>query len=132
MKIYQPNLKDKSRLKQLQVKTYSYPFAVAEHDRYEMQQLSLFCKVKDIRVEGLLKGAIHEDFPLKPRFGAVSVHYPDIFFVNITKNILFFVYDDRGYEVIAKTIDRLRPLYDKHYDWIEDVDRERIEIELEL
>ena len=132
LKVFQPNLKDKSKLKQLQVKTYPYPFEVDESGEYEMQQFSLCCKVKDIRVDGLLKGAIHEDFPLKPRFGADSVHYPDIFFVNITKDIILFVYDDRGCEVIARTTHRLRSLYEKYYDWVEDVDRERIEIGLGL
>lgn len=127
MKVYQPNLKDKNKLKQLQAKTYPYPFEVDESDEYELQQFSLDCKVQDIHLDGLLKAAIHEDFPLKPRFGADSVHYPDIFFVNITKDIIFFVYDDRGCEVIAHTTDKLRPLYEKYYNWVEDVDRARIE-----
>lgn len=132
MKVYQPNLKDKNKLKQLQVKMYLYPFEVDENDKYEMQQFTLCCKVKDIRLDGLLKAAIHEDFSLKPRFGADSVNYPDVFFVNITKDIIFFVYDDRGCEVIARKTDRLRPLYEKYYDWIEDVDRRRIEKGLRL
>ena len=127
MKVYQPNLRNKNNLKQLQVKTYPYPFEEDEREEYEMQQFSLHCKVNDIRVNGLLKAAINEDFPLKPRFGRDFVHYPDVFFVNITKDIIFFVYDDRGCEVIARTADRLRPIYVKYYDWIEEVDRERIE-----
>lgn len=132
MNVYPLNLRDKRKLKKLRVKTYPYPFEVDESDEYEMQQFSLGCKVKDIRIEGLLKGAIHEDFPLKPRFGADSVYYPDIFFVNSTKDIIFFVYDDRGCEVIARTPDRLRTLYKKYYDWVDSVDWERIEKGLEL
>lgn len=127
MKVYKPNLKDQSKLKKLQVKTYPYPFDNDELDEYEMQQFSLSCKVKDLRIEGLLKGAIHEDFPLKPRFGTDFVHYPDVFFVNTTKDILFFVYDDRGCEVVARKPDRLRPLYKTYYDWVADFDRARIE-----
>lgn len=127
LKVYKPNLKDQSKLKKLQVKTYPYPFDNDELDEYEMQQFSLSCKVKDLRIEGLLKGAIHEDFPLKPRFGTDFVHYPDVFFVNTTKDILFFVYDDRGCEVVARKPDRLRPLYKTYYDWVADFDRARIE-----
>ena len=67
MKVYQPNLRDKNKLKQLQVKTYPYPFEEDEREEYEMQQFSLQCKVNDIRVKGLLKAAINEDFPLKLR-----------------------------------------------------------------
>lgn len=51
----------------------------------------------------------------------------DVFFVNTTKDILFFVYDDRGCEVIARIAEKLRPLYEKHYDWVDEVDREKIE-----
>lgn len=123
LKVYQPNVRDKNILRHLRLETYPYPFEVAESDDfYEMQQFSLTCKVKDIRVEGILKAAIHEDFPpLKPRFGFNQIHYPDVFFVNLTKGIIFFVYDDRGCEVLALTPDKLRPLYEKYSDWVGDM-----------
>lgn len=128
LKVYQPNLRDKNILKKLQSKTYPYPFEEDEKEDYEMQQFSLQCKVSDINLEGLLKASLNEDFPpMKPRFGCDSVYYPDVFFVNTTKDIIFFVYDDRGCEVIARTAEKLRPLYEKHYDWVDEVDRERIE-----
>ena len=128
LKVYQPNLRDKNILKKLQSKTYPYPFEEDEKEDYEMQQFSLQCKVSDINLEGLLKASLNEDFPpMKPRYGCDSVHYPDVFFVNTTKDIIFFVYDDRGCEVIALTAEKLRPLYEKHYDWVDEVDRERIE-----
>jgi len=128
MKVYQPNLRDKNNLKKIKVETHPYPFEAEESAKYEMQQFSLNCKVSDIRVDGLLKSAINKDFPpLKPRFGADYVHYPDVFFVNVTKDIIFFVYDDRGCEVIARETDVLRPLYEKYFDWVEEVDREQIE-----
>ena len=95
-----------------------------------MQQFSLLCKPNDIRIDKLLKAASNEDFPLKPKFGGYAVHYPDVFFVNITKDIIFFIYDDRGCEVIARSAERLRPLYEKYYDWVEEVDRKRIEVGL--
>ena len=128
LKVYQPNLRDKNNLKKLQSKTYPYPFEEEEKEDYEMQQFSLQCEVNDINLEGLLKASLNEDFPsMKPRFGCDSVHYPDVFFVNTTKDIIFFVYDDRGCEVIARTAEKLRPLYEKHYDWVDEVDRGRIE-----
>ncbi|MEK4715911.1 DUF3885 domain-containing protein, partial [Sporosarcina sp. FSL K6-5500] len=114
LKVYQPNLRDKNILKKLQSKTYPYPFEEDEKEDYEMQQFSLQCKVSDINLEGLLKASLNEDFPpMKPRFGCDSVYYPDVFFVNTTKDIIFFVYDDRGCEVIALTAEKLRPLYEK-------------------
>lgn len=127
LKVYQRNLKNKNKLKDLRVKTYSYPFEVDNREEYEMQQISLRCKLSDLRVSRLLKGALHEDFPLRPKFGENFVHYPDVFFVNATKDVVFFMYDDRGCEVIARTADRLCPLYENYYDWVEEIDRERIE-----
>lgn len=69
MKVYQPFLKCKNYLNQIQVKTYSYPFEIDEAEEYEMQQFSLLCKPRDLHVTELLKAASNEDFPLKPRFG---------------------------------------------------------------
>ncbi|WP_424162565.1 DUF3885 domain-containing protein [Bacillus amyloliquefaciens] len=120
LKIYQPFLKCKDDLYRIQVKTRPYPFEADDAEEYEMQQFSLLCKRKDLRITQLLKAAAHEDFPLKPRFGGCSVDYPDVFFVNITKDIIFFIYDDRGCEVIALDAGSIRPLYNQYHDWIED------------
>lgn len=131
LKVYQPFLKCKNNLNRIQVKTYPYPFESDEAEEFEMQQFSLLCKREDIHVNELLKAASNEDFPIRPKFGGYSIGYPDVFFVNVTKDIIFFVYDDRGCEVIACEADRLRPLYEKYYDWVEEVDRKRIEQGLE-
>jgi len=96
LKVYQPYLKDHNSLNRILVKTYPYPFELEEEEELEMQQFSLFCKRKDLHVAGLLKAACNEDFPLKPKFGGYYIGYPDVFFVNTTKDIIFFIYDDRG------------------------------------
>ncbi|MGO0713511.1 DUF3885 domain-containing protein [Bacillus subtilis] len=120
LKVYQPFLKCKNYLNQIQVKTYSYPFEIDEAEEYEMQQFSLLCKPRELHVAELLKAASNEDFPLKPRFGGYSIDYPDVFFVNITKDIIFFIYDDRGCEVIALDFKRIRPLNEKYHNWVEE------------
>ncbi|CRK84753.1 DUF3885 domain-containing protein [Neobacillus massiliamazoniensis] len=127
LKVYQRFLKSKIHLNRIQVKVFPYPFESDEAEEYEMQQFSLLCRREDLRINELLKAASNEDFPLKPKFGGYSIDYPDVFFVNITKDIIFFVYDDRGCEVIALEANRIRSLYEKYYDWVEEVDRERIE-----
>ncbi|WP_139891885.1 DUF3885 domain-containing protein [Bacillus sp. D386] len=126
LKVYEPFLKYRNSLNHIQVRTCPYPFELDEEE-YETQQFSLLCKTKDIRITELLKAATHEDFPLKPRFGGDAIHYPDVFLVNITKDLILFVYDDRGCEVVAIDAERLRPLYEQHKDWVEDVDRQKIE-----
>ncbi|KFF57094.1 hypothetical protein CM50_19455 [Bacillus subtilis] len=120
LKVYQPFLKCKNLLNQMMVKTYPYPFEINKAEEYEMQQFSLLCKPRDLRVTELLKAASNEDFPLKPKFGGYSIDYPDVFFVNITKDIIFFIYDDRGCEVIALDFKRIRHLYEKYHDWVEE------------
>ncbi|AEP90918.1 conserved hypothetical protein [Bacillus subtilis subsp. subtilis str. RO-NN-1] len=120
LKVYQPFLKCKNHLNQILVKTYPYPFEIDKAGEYEMQQFSLLCKPRDLRVTEILKAASNEDFPLKPTFGGYSIDYPDVFFVNITKDIIFFIYDDRGCEVIALNFKRIRHLYEKYHDWVEE------------
>ncbi|TDU12471.1 DUF3885 domain-containing protein [Bacillus subtilis] len=120
LKVYQPFLKCKNHLNQIMVKTYPYPFEINKAEEYEMQQFSLLCKPRDLRVTELLKAASNEDFPQKPKFGGYSIDYPDVFFVNITKDIIFFIYDDRGCEVIALDFKRIRHLYEKYHDWVEE------------
>lgn len=120
LRVYKRFLKRKSLLHKIQVKTSVYPFEIEEANEYEMQQFSLLCKRGDIRVKELLKAVSNEDFPLYPKLGGYAAGYPDVFFVNITKDIIFFVYDDRGCEVIALDAERIRPLSEKYYEWIEE------------
>lgn len=42
----------------------------------------------------------------------------DVFFINKTKDIIMFIYDDRGCEVIAKNKETIRYLYEKYKEWI--------------
>ncbi|MCM3004933.1 DUF3885 domain-containing protein [Priestia koreensis] len=131
LKVYQPYLKDKRALYRLHVHTYPYPFENDEEGD-EMQQFSLNCKRNDIRILPLLKSAIHEDFPLKPRFGGYAIGYPDVLFVNTTKNVTFFLYDDRGCEVTSLNADTIRPLYETYRSWIAEYDRQDIEERLRI
>lgn len=119
MKVYKSNVKNKNILNRLIVRTFPYPFEKDSSDDYEMQQFSLRCHVNDIQIEKLLKGAIHEDFPLKPKFSDSFLHYPDVFLINLSRHLIFFVYDDRGCEVIAKTTKVLQPLYKKYANLID-------------
>lgn len=59
-----------------------------------------------------VKAASNEDFPLKSKFGG-----------NIGDSDVFFIYDDRGCEVIACEANLIRPVYEKYYGWVEEVDK---------
>ena len=43
-----------------------------------------------------------------------EISYPDVFLINATKDIVMFMYDDRGCEVIAKNKEIIRDLYKKY------------------
>lgn len=123
LKVYQSHLKQRKKLYQLQVETMPYPFEVEDAGAYQLQQFSLLCQCRDVQIDSLIKAAAHEDFPLKPRFGGYHVNYPDVFFINLTRDVIFFIYDDRGCEVIARNVQILRQLYEKYGNWIDEVDR---------
>lgn len=67
-----------------------------------VQQMTLFCKVSDLKLEHLLKTLIHEDFhPLQPRLRKTYCLYaPDVFLINVNTKCIFHLYDDRGCEIL--------------------------------
>lgn len=73
-----------------------------DEDNLFVQQMTLFCKVSDLKLEHLLKTLIHEDFyPLQPRLRKAHCLYaPDVFLINVNTNCIFHLYDDRGCEII--------------------------------
>lgn len=127
MKVYHRNLKNKELKYRIQQAKLPYVFDEEDcADEYYTSRYVLKCQTKDIHMNRLIKAVCNEDFPLKPRFGGDYAHYPDVFFVNTTKDIIFFVYDDRGCEVIASDLETIRPLYEKYGDWIPEYDLEEI------
>ncbi|HDR7544199.1 TPA: DUF3885 domain-containing protein, partial [Bacillus thuringiensis] len=104
-------------------------FEDEEADLYCTYQFSLKCLVEDIKYESLIQAANHEGFSaLYPRFGRKKeISYPDVFLINVTKDIVMFMYDDRGCEVIAKNKEIIRDLYEKYKERILDYERESID-----
>jgi len=85
-----------------------------------VQQMTLPCKVSDLRLEPLLKTLIHEDFsPLRPRLRKAHCHYaPDIFLINIRTKCIFHLYDDRGCEIINPDKHLHDKLVQKFSGWV--------------
>lgn len=44
----------------------------------------------------------------------------NVYFISLTKNIVFYMYDDRGCVIFAKEKERLRNLYVNYNDWLVD------------
>ncbi|MGU3472214.1 DUF3885 domain-containing protein [Paenibacillus sp. D51F] len=78
-------------------------------------------KVKDLKVEELLGAIANREMGYEPRIVG------DIFLVNETKKSIFYLYDDRGMDVVADDTRTLRAVYEKYNNWILDYDRSRID-----
>ncbi|EMY59899.1 DUF3885 domain-containing protein [Leptospira terpstrae] len=85
-------------------------------------QANIQSSTKHINYFKLIEALIHRDFPNKiPRIT------DDLIFVNLDKKIIFKIYDDRGLDVVSKTIETLEPIYKKYNEWILDYDRVKID-----
>lgn len=84
-----------------------------------VQQMSLYCKVTDLKLELLLKTLIHEDFPpLQPRLRKKHCLFaPDVFLINVDTKCIFHVYDDRGCEVINTNLELHEKLVERLNGW---------------
>ncbi|KAB2451803.1 DUF3885 domain-containing protein [Bacillus sp. CH126_4D] len=127
--VYNRFIKKRDLKIQIRLETLPFLFEDEEADLYCTYQFSLKCFASDIKYIPLIQAANHEDFPgLYPRFGSKKeISYPDVFLINVTKDIIMFIYDDRGCEVIAKNKETIRNLYEKYKEWIPDYEREGID-----
>lgn len=55
----------------------------------------------------------------------------EIYFINLSKNIIFNMYDDRGLDVIAVDRELLKPIYIAYNDWLLDYDRQKMNEQFE-
>ncbi|WP_141499446.1 DUF3885 domain-containing protein [Bacillus toyonensis] len=127
--IYNKYIKKRDLKFRIRQETLPFLFEDEEADLYCTSQFSLKCLAEDIKYELLIQAVNHEDFPdLYPRFGRKKeVSYPDVFLINTSKDIVMFIYDDRGCEVIAKNKEIIRGLYEKYKEWIPVYERESID-----
>lgn len=81
----------------------------------------LQCNIESIDYIGILKAIAHKDFAIEPYVSDA------VFFINPYKHIIFFMYDDRGMDLIAESKEALLPMYQKFNSWILSYDKERID-----
>ena len=119
IKVYSHFIKSKDVRFSLKQETLPYMFDDEEEaGDYCTSQFSLECYKRDFSYRLLMKAICNQDFPsLKPRLS--NPYYrndPDIFFINVTKNVILYIYDDRGAEVIASDLETIRLIYEKFGD----------------
>lgn len=127
IKVYQRYVKNKKLIKKLR---HSILPNVDPYDDEDMSKhrFMLSCKKSDVRYHRLLSAISYEDYSHPTRI--LKNNYQagcEIYFVNITRKMIYHLYDDRGCDVIASKKEDLRPLYLTYNDWILDYDRDQID-----
>ena len=122
LNIFSRYVRDKSVLYKLQHEVIPYIIPEDNEDgNYKTHRFSLKCKTSDINYASLLKAISNVDMGIKPRVN------DRVYFLNIKKETIFHVYDDRGCDLVAKSPESIRKTYIEYNDWILDYNREEID-----
>ncbi|VDG96539.1 Uncharacterised protein [Lysinibacillus sphaericus] len=127
LNVYLKYVKQHDDLSRLRHEVIPDPFEEEEEQRVN-HRFSLLCKKGDIRYQQLLQAICYEDFAhsstiLKsnPSSGV------EVYFINVTRNMIYHLYDDRGCDILAADKNDIRFLYETYNDWILDYDRNVID-----
>lgn len=85
-----------------------------------------------INYRNIFTAIANKDFSRLPsldQYGFLSSK--EVFFINIDRRIIFYMYDDRGLDIIAADIDSLRPVYTKYNHWILESNKDEIDAKFE-
>ncbi|ODG93397.1 MULTISPECIES: DUF3885 domain-containing protein [Bacillaceae] len=119
-----PNIKRLMRCKKqiYGLKCETLPFEFDEEDvEMETKQYSLRVKKDDIRIAYLIQLIGNKDFAKKPMING------SCYLLNLTKETLFHMYDDRGCDVYGIEKSSLIPIYKNFKSWILDYNRIQID-----
>ncbi|MFP7733415.1 DUF3885 domain-containing protein [Priestia aryabhattai] len=128
LNVYSKYVKDKKRLYQLNHQLLTSVFQ-EEDDQSVTHRFALSCKKKELKYTQLLKAISYEDFahPSTILKNNSKSGY-DIYFVNLSKKIIFHLYDDRGCDILASNKEAIFFLYEEYNHWILDYDREGVDL----
>jgi len=119
-----PNIKRFIKNKKL-IYGLKYNTIAFEHDneetKMETKQYSLKVKKHDIRLGYLIQSIGNSDFSRKPCVNG------SVYLINLSKDTLFHMYDDRGCDIYGLEKEKLLPLYHKFRKWILDYNRIQID-----
>ena len=94
---------------------------VFDEGEYEKEYLYWDLSSQEIDVDKLLTEIIKADI------GGFNELASTVYFVNTKEKILYHLYDDRGLDVVAKTVKSLRSTYYEYNSWILDYDKDEID-----
>ncbi|PES85184.1 hypothetical protein CN504_11895 [Bacillus anthracis] len=117
LNIFSKYVKEKSDLFKLQKNTIPYVFPEDDEDGlYKTHRFTLKCKVSDLKYIPMLKAICNQDMGIKPSI------FHRVYFINVNKNTIFHIYDDRGCDVLATSPNTIRDMYHTYNGWILDYD----------
>ncbi len=122
LNIFSKYVKEKSDLFKLQKNTIPYVFPEDNEDGlYKTNRFTLKCKVSDLKYIPMLKAICNQDMGIKPRI------FHRVYFINVNKNTIYHIYDDRGCDILATSPNTIRDMYHTYNDWILDYDSNKID-----
>ncbi len=122
LNIFSKYVKEKSDLFKLQKNTIPYVFPEDDEDGvYKTHRYTLKCKVSDLKYIPMIKAICNQDMGIKPRI------FHMVYFININKNTIFHIYDDRCFDVLATSPNTIRNMYHTYNDWVLEYDRNKID-----
>lgn len=95
-------------------------------DSLTLERFTLKCQLQDIRLRPLLHAMCQEDFYAPNQILKGKLGY-EIYLMNLSKKMIFHLYDDRGCDLIAADAERLRPVYEGLQHWLLDYDRPQMD-----
>ena len=98
-----------------------YTFVSTEDEEFSCTRYIIQASVKDIQTEKLIEEIIWSEIDGRNSLSGC------VYWLNPRNNVIFYLYDDRGLDVISNTKENLKQVYLKFNNWILDYDREKID-----
>lgn len=92
----------------------------------QLERFTMNCRLRDIRLRPLLHAICREDFLAPNQIMKGKLGY-EIYLINLSKQMIFHLYDDRGCDLIAADPKRLHPVYQDLQHWLLDHDRAQMD-----
>ncbi|MCP3762542.1 DUF3885 domain-containing protein [Domibacillus sp. A3M-37] len=133
LNVYLKYAKHKQTLYKLQYQLLPSVFDDQDEEDDEDESIThrfvLPCLKNEIKYSQLLKAISYEDFAHPSTI--LKNNYQngyDIYFINLSKKIIYHLYDDCGCDILAADKEDIRFFYEEYNDWILDYDRAEIDL----
>lgn len=95
---------------------------IIDNEAFNLKRYIYKTKVSEIKIKRLIKIIVKDDFKkFRNKMGS------DVYIINPGNAMIYFLYDHRGLDIIAKGLDSIKPIYNKYNEWIMDYNREKID-----